>query len=126
MTVAAGILAFFGAGFGSAFAFWATHSATRAEREARRREEWGRRFTTALDRVTSNDPVTRVAGRALLEELVSSELASPDDIRAADAILTAIATYNARDHRRIEAPGELDSVDIVEENEDDGERGGGA
>src|SRR4051812_39440530 len=119
MTLVAGLLAFFGAGFGSALAFWATRGATRTEREARRREEWGRRFTAALTAVTAPDPVTRIAGRALLRELLGSELASPDDRKAAESVLAALATHDGR-HRPIAVPpGDLDDVDIVQENGDD-------
>lgn len=120
MTLLAGFLAFFGAGLGSAFAFWASRGATRTEREARRREEWGRRFTTALEGITSPDPISRATGRALLEELLDSDLASADDRRAAGAVLTAIATHNARDHRRIAPSGDLDDVQIVEDDGGDG------
>jgi hypothetical protein len=124
MTIVAGIFAFFGAGLGSAFAFWASRGATRAEREARRREEWGRRFTTALGALTSADSVTRFAGRALLRELLESELASEDDRKAAEAVLAAIATHNNRDQEVAVPPGDLDDVDIVQDNGDDPELGG--
>ena len=49
------ILAFAGAALGSAVGYRATAGATKVEREARRREEWGRRFTSALEAATSAD-----------------------------------------------------------------------
>ena len=115
MTIVAGFLAFFGAALGSAFAFWASRGATRTEREARRREEWGRRFTTALEGITSPDPISRATGRALLEELLDSDLASADDRRAARAVLDAAATHNARG--RIVLPEDnVDDLEVLRDN----------
>lgn len=109
-----GILAFVGAGIGSGFGFWATRGATKAEREARRREEWGRRFTAALEAITSSDDRRRAAGRALLVELMRSELATETDRAEAAAVLDAAATHNpGGDLRVIVSPGNLDDVDIV-------------
>jgi hypothetical protein len=114
--IVAGILAFFGAGIGSALAYLGTRGATKAEREARRREEWGRRFTAALEAITSSDLRRRATGRALLVELMRSELASDDDRREAAAVLDAAATHNPDgDLRRILPAGNLDDVEIVRE-----------
>lgn len=120
-----GILAFLGAGMGSALAFWATHGATKAESEARRREEWGRRFTTALGALTSADRVSRATGRALLRELLDSELASDDDRKAAEAVLDAAATHSEANLRLL-LPGNVDDIQIVRDTGANDEPEGGA
>lgn len=125
MSILAGILAFIGAGCGSAFAFWAARGATRAEREARRREEWGRRFSIALDRITSADPISRATGRALLEELLGSALATDDDRQAAQAVLDAAATHSARGALVLPSD-DLDEVDVVRDTGSSDPAEGGA
>jgi len=119
----AALFAFLGAGVGSGLAFWTSRSQTSVEREARRREEWGRRFTTALDRATSPDPAARRAGRALLRALLASELATADDRLEAQRVLDAIATGDGgRDLRLLLPSGNLDDVAIVRDtgSEDSG------
>jgi hypothetical protein len=61
--IVVGVLAFVGAGAGAALAYVATRSATKAEREARRREEWGRGFTASLEAITSDRSHHRQSGR---------------------------------------------------------------
>lgn len=96
--------------------YLATRGATMAEREARRREEWGRRFTTSLEAITSSDPRRRATGRALLVELMRSELATADDRQDAAAVLDAAATHNRGGDLRLILPAaSLDGVDIVRE-----------
>ena len=118
--IVVGVLAFVGAGAGAALAYVATRSATKAEREARRREEWGRRFTASLEAITSSDPRRRATGRALLVELMRSELATDDDRRDAAAVLTAAATHTDDADLRLIVPtiDNLDDVDIVRETGD--------
>jgi hypothetical protein len=112
--VVVGVLAFLGAGIGSVLAYVGTRGATRAEREASRREEWGRRFTAALEAITSSDSRRRATGRALLVELMHSELATDDDRKAAAAVLEAAATHHAGgDLRLMLGTGNLDDVQIV-------------
>lgn len=112
--IVAGTLAFLGAGIGSALAYLATRGATKAERAARKREEWGRRFTASLEAITSADPRRRATGRALLVELMRSELATEDDRRDAAAVLDAAATHNPGGDLRLILPaGDLDDVEIV-------------
>jgi len=118
--IVVGVLAFVGAAAGAALAYVATRSATKAEREARRREEWGRRFTASLEAITSSDPRRRATGRALLVELMRSELATDDDRRDASAVLTAAATHTDDADLRLIVPtiDNLDDVDIVRETGD--------
>jgi hypothetical protein len=109
-----GVFSFLGAGIGSALAYLGTRSATRAERTARRREEWGRRFTAALQAVTSEDARRRATGRALLVALMRSELATEDDRRDAAAVLDAAATHTPQGDLRMTPPtGDLDDLEIV-------------
>jgi hypothetical protein len=122
--IVVGVFSFLGAGIGSALAYLGTRGATRAERTARRREEWGRRFTAALEAVTSEDARRRATGRALLVELMRSELATDDDRREAAAVLEAAATHDLRGDLRMAPPtSNLDDVEIVRDtgssNEED-------
>jgi hypothetical protein len=115
--VVVGVFSFLGAGIGSVLAYLGTRSATRAERTASRREEWGRRFTAALQALTSEDARRRATGRALLVALMRSELATEDDRREAAAVLEAAATHDLRGDLRMAPPaGDLDDVEIVREN----------
>jgi hypothetical protein len=106
--VVVGLLAFVGGALGSGLGYAATRGATKVEREARMREEWGRRFTRALEGLMASDPVHRATGRALLVELMRSELASEQDRREASAALRAVAR----------AP--IDSLEIAELVDDNG------
>ncbi len=71
--VLTGVLAFTGAGIGSTLGYVATRGAAKAERAARRREEWGRRFTIALEAYLSSDVGRRATGRTYLVESSSAE-----------------------------------------------------
>jgi hypothetical protein len=114
-----GVLAFIGAGVGSALAYLGTRRAIEVERTARRREEWGRRFTAALQAVASSEPRRRGIGRDLLVVLMSSEMASEEDRRQAAAVLDAAATLDRRgsDLRELLPADELDQPDAVADNE---------
>jgi len=116
MEVLTAALAFAGAALGSAVGYRATLGATRVERDARRREEWGRRFTAALTAVTSSDLRQVDLGQALLMELVRSDLATDEDRREARAVLEVIATHRAGVDLRLVPPEALDSAVLVEDN----------
>lgn len=114
------VLAFVGAGVGSVLGYLATRANTRQEGERGRREEWGRRFTTALEALTSDDVRRREIGRTLLVQLLSSTLASDDDRATAAALLTTAAVYSRRADRDLRVavpPGELDDSVVVEDDE---------
>ncbi|HZC70701.1 MAG TPA: hypothetical protein VE442_08410 [Jatrophihabitans sp.] len=117
--VLTGVLAFLGAGVGSALAYFAARAATRLEAAQGRREEWGRRFAIALEALTSSDDHTAAVGRALLDALLESELATDDDRRAALAVAEADATRSVGDgDLRLFVPiDQVDSVRIIEDNE---------
>lgn len=111
------ILAFAGAALGSAVGYRAARGATRVERDARRREEWGRRFTAALTAVTSSEPTQVASGHALLLQLIRSDQATEEDRREARAVLEVIATHRAGvDLRLVVPPEALDSAVLVEDN----------
>lgn len=113
-------LAFLGAGVGSALGYLATARSASVERKAREREEWGRRFTTALAAVTGADQRQVAAGSALLVELVNSTLASEDDRRQAFSVMESIANRTGRgDLRLIVDRGRLVDIDVVGETGDE-------
>jgi hypothetical protein len=118
MEVLTAVLAFAGAALGSAFAYRASLGATRVERDARRREEWGRRFTAALTAVTASDPSRVATGQALLLELVRSDLASEEDRREARAVLEVVATTGGGVDLRLVPREVLDSAEVVEDTGD--------
>ncbi|PZS26938.1 MAG: hypothetical protein DLM58_19660 [Pseudonocardiales bacterium] len=114
------VSAFLGGGLGSVLAFWATRNATRLERGERRREEWGRRFTAAVEAFTDTDDHRAAIGRALLLALLDSALATMDDRQLVESLLDADATYNpidTSDLRIIVPREELDDTRVVEDDE---------
>ena len=123
MEVLTAVLAFAGAALGAALGYRASIGATRVEREARRREEWGRRFTAALEAATSVDARARAAGRSLLVELIGSAVATDEDRREAAAVLeaTAVDVHDAR--LRLVPPDQLNDVDVVEHTGGEAENG---
>ena len=112
------VLAFLGAAVGSSLAYVAARAATRLEAAQGRREEWGRRFAMALDALTSRDDQAAAIGRALLDALLDSELATADDRRAARAVAEADATYTPDEgDLRVAVPvDQVDSLRFIEDN----------
>lgn len=125
---------------GGALGAGATYRATRrdtierghdARRDTRlrdvqgRREEWGRRFTAALDDVVAADFRRRELGRVVLVQLASSDLADDEERALADAVLTAGALLDSQgDPTVIGAPGiAVDDVVVVEDDESDESEG---
>jgi hypothetical protein len=116
MEVLTAVLAFAGAALGAGVGYRATAGATRVEREARRREEWGRRFTSALTAVTASHPRQVATGHALLRELLRSGLATEEDRNQARAVLEVVATQQGYGDLRLVVPPEhLDEAEIVED-----------
>jgi hypothetical protein len=125
MEVLTAVLAFAGAALGSAVGYRATAGATKVEREARRREEWGRRFTAALTAVTSSEPRQVDTGQALLVQLVQSDLATDEDRQEARAVLEVIATHRSGVDLHLVLPAEaLSSAVLVEDTGDQDTREG--
>ncbi|HCB03954.1 MAG TPA: hypothetical protein PLZ93_12850 [Nocardioides sp.] len=84
-----GLIAFVGAVLGSVLGYLGAVRSTRAEGLARRREEWGRRFTHALELSLSGNALARRPGIALLELLGSSELATREERSYVRAVLAS-------------------------------------
>ncbi len=79
---------------GAALAYVGARRGSRPDAEAvteSRRDEWGRRFTTAIDLMGDPDERRRSMGRALLDGLLDSDLAQPDDKRIAERLLLQAA-----------------------------------
>lgn len=55
------------------------------------RDEWGRRFSEAIGLMTDESAQRRAMGRALVDALLESDLAQPDDLRIARSLLRATA-----------------------------------
>jgi hypothetical protein len=87
-----GVIAFLGAVLGSMLGYLGTTRATQVERQARHREEWGRRFTHALEMSLSAHAHAQRPGMALLELLGSSELATEEERGYVRAVLAAAST----------------------------------
>lgn len=89
------LLAFVGAAAGAGASYVAAQRGTRQRERQGQREEWGRRFTTALDDVGSGEFRRRVLGRVVLVQLAESELAGVQDRRLADTVLEMGARLDA-------------------------------
>lgn len=90
-----------------------------AQRELQaRRDEWGRRFASALERTASPDVLQRTIAVTMLAALLRSELASPDDRALAREVYFAFT----RSTLSLVTQGVDDTV-VVEDDEDADERG---
>ncbi len=112
------VLALVGAAAGASGTYVATQRGTRQRERAGQREEWGRRFTAALDDVASETFRRRELGRAVLVRLAQSGLATPEERQLAEAVLDAGARIDAHGSDVTRAvPGLLvDEVEFVEDN----------
>ena len=127
-----GVLAFVGAGLGGWLSYLASRRDVRQRDQAARRdrgqreelghlEEWGRRFTAALEDVASDSFRRRELGRVVLVQLSASDLATPEETRLAEAVLDAGARLDEEgDDVTVRRPGlRVDDVVYVEDNEDE-------
>jgi hypothetical protein len=98
---------------------WVRGWETRQRKDHERREEWGRRFTSALDAIRSDHLRSRMLGRTLLVELAKSELASEEEHALAETLLTEEARFDPHgtDLRLVAAAPELDAIVFVEDDE---------
>ncbi len=126
------VLAFVGAGLGSAVS-WAVARRDIAQREAASSadvgqrvqqanlEEWGRRFTAALTGVSSESPRQRALSRVLLVELGQSDLATEQEKALVLAVLDAGARIDGdgEDVTRFRAGMLVDDIVYVEDTGDD-------
>jgi hypothetical protein len=115
---AGALLAYFGARRGARF----NHEATEQREVQSRREEWGRRFTTALGMLGAPQQHTRTHGRTLIYVLLESPLATDDDRRLAESMLIS----DARASSELESLTGDPALDNVLFLEDDGDEDDGA
>ncbi|KGN36835.1 hypothetical protein [Knoellia subterranea] len=130
-------LAFIGAGVGSLVSYLVARRDI-AQREAEARadvgqrveqghlEEWGRRFTIALDGVSSESPRRRSLSRVLLVELGQSALATDQEKALVLSVLDAGARMDGDgdDVTRFRAGMLVDEVVYVEDTGEDDDEGG--
>ncbi len=104
---------------GAGLAYIGAWLGTRQREGQGRREEWGRRFTSALEAIKSEDLRSRMLGRTLLAELAKSELAGAEECALAEILLTEEARFDPRgtDLRLVVAGPELDAVVFLEDDE---------
>lgn len=114
-------LSFVGGGAGAWLAFLATRSSTRVADAAGRREEWGRRFAQALGLLADEHPRQRQIGRALLVQLLDSDLATGDDRATADRIIALDAEPTRTQLAALPSPDELDAARFVRDDGSNGE-----
>jgi hypothetical protein len=114
-----------GAGAGAWLAFLGTRSSTRVADAAGRREEWGRRFAQALGLLADEHPRQRQIGRALLVQLLDSELATDDDRATADRVIAFDAEPTRTQLAALPALDGLDAARFVRDDGLNGEDEGG-
>ena len=120
------LLAFLGAGLGAGLTYAAALRGDRQRDTAARREEWGRRFTAALDDLGDASARRRRLGQVLLERLASSDLASREERSLARDMLAEAArsTPEGRDLATLLGPDlDLDDIEFVPDTGSDPEPG---
>jgi hypothetical protein len=112
------LLSFAGAALGAGLSYFGIRTGTRQQETQGRREEWGRRFTAALDAAGDTSAPRRRLGLLLLGKLARSSLASDEERQLADDLLDAAARYDPRgaDLRLIRRGQGVDDLRIVQED----------
>jgi hypothetical protein len=114
-----------GAGLGAGLSYLgaragahSTNRATEQRESAGRREEWGRRFAAALSLLGEQSQRDRMIGRALLVQLLASDLATADDREVAAKILAADAVDKPTQAalRALPAGPDLQDVEFVQDD----------
>jgi hypothetical protein len=124
-----GLLAFVGGGLGGWLSYLASRRDVRQRDQAARRdrgqreelghlEEWGRRFTAALEDIASDSFRRRELGRVVLVQLTESHLATQEERELAKAVLEAGVRLEP-DGDVLPPPRSLTTVDDLEFVEDD-------
>lgn len=123
----AGLLAFLGGAVGAASAYLAAQRGTRQRERQARQEEWGRRFSAALDDVAAETFRRRELGRVVLVLLAESRLADEEERLLARAVLQAGARLDdeGEDVTQTAHGVTVDLLDFVEDTEDEEEGGRG-
>lgn len=112
---------------GAGLAYLGARRGTRPEADAvteGRRDEWGRRFSTAIELMTRPGARDRSMGRALFDALLDSNLATADDRRIAEHLVTAsvLAQLPASAQSELRAasaralPHVVDDIQFVEDD----------
>ena len=125
-----GVLAFLGAALGAGLSYVASRrevmqreAAARRDRGQRQEqghlEEWGRRFTAALEDIASDTFRRRELGRVVLVELSESHLATQEERDLAKVVLDTGARLES-DGDVLASPPERLMVDDLEFVEEDG------
>jgi hypothetical protein len=117
---AAPVLSFAGAALGASLSYLGTGAGLHQQDTQGRREEWGRRFTAALDAAGQHEPQRRLLGLLLLGKLAHSSLATDEERRLVDELLTDAARYDlsGADLHLVRPGAELDGLRLVEEDGD--------
>lgn len=112
------LLAFFGAALGAGASYFGAQRGTSQREKQAQREEWGRRFTAALQDLGAEDIRRRTLGRELLVELAKSPLATAEERSTADRLLEAGARLDDQgtDVSRVAAGLTLDDLSFQEED----------
>ena len=113
---------------GAALAYLGARQGTRPEAQAvteSQRDEWGRRFSTAIELMSRPGARDRSMGRALFDALLDSNLATADDRRIAQHLVTAsvlaqLPVSAQPDVRAATTGASPHVVDDIEFVEDDG------
>jgi hypothetical protein len=112
---------------GAGLAYLGARRGTRSEADAvteSQRDEWGRRFSTAIELMTRPGARDRSMGRALFDALLDSNLATADDRRIAEHLVTAsvlaqLPVSAQSDLRAVSEgarPHVVDDIEFVEED----------
>jgi hypothetical protein len=112
---------------GAGLAYLGARRGTRSEADAvteSQRDEWGRRFSTAIELMTRPGARDRSMGRALFDALLDSNLATADDRRIAEHLVTAsvLAQLPVSAQSDLQAvstgprPHVVDDIEFVEED----------
>jgi hypothetical protein len=119
------LFAFAGGGLGAGLAYLGTRRGIAQQERQGRREEWGRRFSTALADIGDPDPWRRQLGMLLLAKLARSTLASAEERALADDLLTDTLTLppHGADLQALLSRGDLASARIVADNDGDADEG---
>jgi hypothetical protein len=117
---------------GAALAYVGARQGTRPEAQAvteSQRDEWGRRFATAIELMTRPSTRDRSMGRALFDALLDSTLATADDRRIAEHLVKAsvLAPLPTSAQPKLGAaaagysPRAVDDIEFVEDDGTDGD-----
>lgn len=112
------VTSFTGAALGASLSYLGLRIRTRQQDDQGRREEWGRRFSAALDAIGDPRPRRRHLGLLLLGKLARSDLASDEERQLASDLLNEAARYQpgGADLRLVHAGPELDALRLVQDN----------